>query len=154
MYYLQRKLCEHRNMRFSAFLFCKGNCFIFVGTALGEIGDTTSVGRLRINVRGRLLVLLRPVVILPVVLSVTSILVAPSNLWTWNKTLRLSVQVKQLIKICRHLIAPPVHPRLLKQNKFEPFLRPGYFLIMLHDIMLGTSMLLAGVRVHEYWWHW
>ena len=63
------------------------------------------------------------------------------------------VKVKRLTKICWHLIAPPIRPRLLGQGRFKPCLRPGYFLLLLSDCMMETFMLLVGVRVHEHWWH-
>ena len=61
------------------------------------------------------------------------------------------VQVKQLTKICWHLICSPIHPRLLGQGRFKPCFEPGYFLLQLSNCMMETRMLLAGVRVNEHW---
>ena len=61
------------------------------------------------------------------------------------------VQVKQLTKICWHLICSPIHPRLLGRGRFKPCFEPGYFLLQLSNCMMETCMLLAGVRVHEHW---
>ena len=61
------------------------------------------------------------------------------------------VQVKRLTKICWHLSCFPMHPRLLRQGRFKPCFRPGYFLLQLSDCMMKTCMLLAGARVHEHW---
>ena len=41
----------------------------------------------------------------------------------------LGLQVKQLTKICWHLICSPNHPRLLGWGRFKPCLRPVYFLL-------------------------
>ena len=45
----------------------------------------------------------------------------------------------------------PIHSRLLRKSRFKPCLSPGYFLLQASDCMLGTCMLLTGVRDHECW---
>ena len=62
------------------------------------------------------------------------------------------VQVKQLTKVCCHLICSPIQHRLLRPGRFKSSFRPGYFLLQLSNCMMETCMLLAGVRVHEHWW--
>ena len=47
--------------------------------------------------------------------------------------------------------APPSTPDF--SGKFKPCFRAGYFLLQLSEYMMGTCMLLAGVRVHEHLWH-
>ena len=45
----------------------------------------------------------------------------------------------------------PIHHRLLGQSRCKPCLRPGYFLLLLSD-MLETCILMVGMRIHEQWW--
>ena len=62
------------------------------------------------------------------------------------------IQVKQLTKICWHMIAHPIQPRLLlEQRRFKPCLVLAYILVQSSHCMLEACMLLAGVRVHELW---
>ena len=45
--------------------------------------------------------------------------------------------MKQLTKICWHLICSPIHPRLLRRGRFKPCFEPGYFLLQLSNFHDG-----------------
>ena len=76
-------------------------------------------------------------------------------LW-WCSVLHLSwLPERRTQRLCNHDRRMPISEQLWSKTYFKPFkrcLRSGYFLLLLQDFMLGTCMLLAGVRVHEHWW--